>query len=186
MIQGIQHAWRKRDLVDAINRWDGPNNDWPIAWEKCKTKAHMLDEAKRLHPGFKYVVQELADKFSHTNFDIKFLFLPVAHPELNPMELVWGVLKRSVATANLNFVLSEVEQLTREKTQAYDQTTFEPFVNHIVQQEREYRRVAPIFDQLDDIRAPVDSESETDSVGSLETFEYIVSESEVERLTSEI
>jgi len=79
-----------------------------------KTKRKLLVEARKCHLGFKYAVQELADKFSNDTFSIKILFLPVAHPELNPMEMVWGTVKRAVASLNSSFNLGEVEQLKQK------------------------------------------------------------------------
>ncbi len=74
----------------------------------------LLEEAKRLVPPPKYKVQQLADKFSLPNFDIKILFLPVSHPELNPMEMIWSYVKRKVGKNNLEFKLCEVEEFTRD------------------------------------------------------------------------
>ena len=45
------------------------------------------------------------------------LFLPVAYPELNPIEMVWGCIKRTVSSKNMSFKLSYVGQLTREQVQ---------------------------------------------------------------------
>ena len=39
----------------------------------------------------------------------------MAHPELNPIEMVWSFVKRSVASRNLKFKLNAVEELTREQ-----------------------------------------------------------------------
>ena len=48
-------------------------------------------------------------------FKLKVLFLLVAHPELNPIEMVWGVIKRKVAERNVNFNLTEVESIRRSE-----------------------------------------------------------------------
>ena len=55
---------------------------------------------------------------------MKILFLPVALPELNPIESVWGAVKRAIETNNCNFRLSEVEELTREELKKYDAGMF--------------------------------------------------------------
>jgi len=60
----------------------------------------MLEQSRALHTGGKYVVRELANEFRHGSFHIRILFLLVAHPELNPIEMVWGTVKRAVSNQN--------------------------------------------------------------------------------------
>ena len=36
---------------------------------------------------------KIADKFEKAAFSIEILFLPVYHPEFNPIEIVWSYLK---------------------------------------------------------------------------------------------
>ena len=52
-----------------------------------RTKNLLFSYAKSIAPRPKYEAQAVPDKFSEGEFCIKILFLPVAHPELNPMEL---------------------------------------------------------------------------------------------------
>ena len=87
-------GWRKAQLVDAIRRWGGPSNDdWPLTRALNKTNKQILEEARRLKPTPAYEIQKIADSFEIGDFCIKILFLPVAHPELNPVEMVWGRIK---------------------------------------------------------------------------------------------
>ena len=53
----------------------------------------------------------MASKFETSTFKLKILFLPVVHPEINPIEMVWGVIKRKVTERNVNFNLSELEDI---------------------------------------------------------------------------
>ena len=39
-------------------------------------------------PAPKYVLCKIADKYK-----IKILYLPVSHPELNPIEMIWSMMK---------------------------------------------------------------------------------------------
>ena len=50
----------------------------------------------KLYPSPKYEIQKLADEFSTSDFEIEILFLPIAHPGLNPIEMVWSFMKRFV------------------------------------------------------------------------------------------
>ena len=59
------------------------NIPWETAWLKPKliavVESHIDDTP---------IVQKIAEKAGH-----KFLLLPVHYPELNPIELVWGIVK---------------------------------------------------------------------------------------------
>ena len=101
-------SWNKNRISDSIARWRGPSEDWPLTCRYKKTKAQLLEEARRIYPSPTYKIQKMARKFETSTFKLKVLFLPVAHPELNPIEMVWGVIKRKVAERNVNFNLSEV------------------------------------------------------------------------------
>ena len=102
-------AWNKKRLVDSILRWKGVPDNWPLNWAHQKSKSQLLEQAKKIYPAPKYKIQKIADKFQEGDFSIKILFLPVAHPELNPIEMVWGCVKRAVAAQNLSFKLRDVE-----------------------------------------------------------------------------
>jgi hypothetical protein len=58
-----------------------------IAWEEQWLRARLLEEVDRYREK-KPLVEMLAEAEGH-----KVLFLPVHHPELNPMELVWATVK---------------------------------------------------------------------------------------------
>ena len=83
----------------------------------------------------------MASKFGTSTFKIKFLFLPVAHPELNPIEMVWGVTKRKVAEQNVNFNLTEVGRITRSELSRINPALFAKFYSHSVEEEEKYRNM---------------------------------------------
>ena len=133
-------SWTKNKLCSAITRWGGPfNEEWPlVGWEKLKLKAQLLEEAKDCHPGIIYEVQKLADSFSTPNFDIKILFLPVAHPDLNPIEMVWGTVKSAIQAKNLAFNINEVVKLTEHELKKIDAHEFSKYVRHVQRIEDKY------------------------------------------------
>ena len=61
---------------------------------------------KKHKPKKVYEIQVLAAKYN-----LKVLFLPVGHPELNPVEMVWAGMKDYVKKKNTNFSLTEVEKM---------------------------------------------------------------------------
>ena len=133
-------CWNKARLIDAIRRWGGPPDDWPLTWAKKKSKHQLLDFARSIYPSPKYKIQKIADKFTTESFQIKILFLPVAHPELNPIEMVWGFVKRTVAAQNMTFKLSAVEQATKEQIKKVTADQFQKYYMHAIKEEDRYRQ----------------------------------------------
>ena len=78
---------------------------------------------------------KIADKFASEAFSIKIIFLPVALPELNTIEIVWGFVKRSVATKNMLFKLSHVEEITKLQLEKVTADLFNKFYKHIMKEE---------------------------------------------------
>ena len=64
--------------------------------------------------------------------------MPVAHPELNPIEMVWSYLKRKVGKLNFDFSLKEVEAHTREALEEFTASMFNSYVDHTIKEEEKY------------------------------------------------
>ena len=166
-------SWPKAKLVDAIYRWNGPrDDDWPILWPKVKSKAQIFEEAIGCYPGPKYKVKELADSFMDGEFEIKILFLPIAHPELNPIEMVWGCVKSAVSKANYRFRLSDVENMTRLELEKFTADQFGKYVAHVLKEESKYRQSSIIYDTSADGEVESESSSECDSYSSYDSSNF--------------
>lgn len=70
------------------------------------TCATLRGRIKALAPAKQF--QAVADGAKH---GVIVVYLPVAHPELNPIELVWAQVKGRVRRGNTSFVLSTVQKL---------------------------------------------------------------------------
>ena len=81
-------SWNKKRIVDSTIRWNGVPENWPLTWAHQKSKSQLLEQARKIYPAPKYKIQKIADKFREGDFLTKILFLPVAHPELNPIKMV--------------------------------------------------------------------------------------------------
>ena len=117
----------------------GDPDDWPLTWAEQKTKYQLVFRAKKIYPTPKYKIQKIADNLENDNFSIKVLFLPVSHTELNPIEMVWALLKRAFASKNVSFMLTEVQQLTRRRLQFLTAAQFAKFYEHAKKEEDKYR-----------------------------------------------
>ena len=87
--QRPEQSWSKSRLISSINRWGGPPDNWALRWTNQKTKHQLLHHACKIYPTPKYKIQRIPDKLETETFSIKILFLPMAHPELYPLETAW-------------------------------------------------------------------------------------------------
>ena len=124
---------RKAALIKCIEKWDGPSDDWPLLWRSKKTNAEMLVEAKRIKPPARYLCQEMADPYG-----IGILLLPVAHPELNPIELLWAQIKDECAKGNQQMKLAELEKAAKQHFESFSVNDWEAFEEHAVGVESKY------------------------------------------------
>jgi len=89
-----------RDAVVPSQMKKGDLRQWlterGIAWEEQWLRARLLEEMDRYRDK-KPMVEILAEAQGH-----KVLFLPVHHPELNPIELVWATVKHYCGTVFSN------------------------------------------------------------------------------------
>ena len=137
-------SWNKSKIADAISRWDGIPDDWPLTWRVKKTKDQLLQHAREIYPSPIYKIQKIANTFREGRFEIKILFLPVAHPELNPIEMLWSKVKRQVASKNMNFRLSTVEELTREAVAEFSASEFAKYVEHVLVEEQKFKELSTL------------------------------------------
>jgi transposase len=89
-----------RDAVVPSQMKKGDLRQWlterGVAWEEQWLRARLLEEMDRYRDK-KPMVEILAEAQGH-----KVLFLPVHHPELNPIELVWATVKHYCGTLSSN------------------------------------------------------------------------------------
>ena len=73
-----------------------------IPYDDSDLKVDLMKKIKDAKPTKQFETDVIADKFTH-----KVLRLPVTHPELNPIELAWSVVKGYVAKHNQKFTLKD-------------------------------------------------------------------------------
>lgn len=83
---------------------------------KGMSVAALQTLATSLKPEPVFLVFEWVKQWNRThNATIDLLFLPVAHPQLNPIELMWSQIKRYVRTNNKDWNMPELKRLAEEK-----------------------------------------------------------------------
>lgn len=117
---------RKSDMKEWLTKHG-------IVYDKSELKADLMKKIIAAKPTKEYHTDVIAAKFTH-----KVLRLPVAHPELNPIELAWSVLKGFVARNNKKFTLREVEALVIQGINTVTPAMWTSFCRHTENVENEY------------------------------------------------
>jgi len=116
-----------------------------IHWEEHWLKPRLLQEVDQ-NIDKTPIVQKIAEGNGH-----KVLLLPVHHPELNPIELLWGIVKNECARLLREGVTFKQVRVHLEN--AFDNVhseTFEKLYNKIKRKEDEYWNTDLQIDTLDD------------------------------------
>ncbi|KAF1315129.1 putative retroelement, partial [Globisporangium splendens] len=134
--QPVKANWKNAELIDwlVIKNVRGLVTRRTQAYKICKENV----------PKPIYEVSVLAQQHG---CDV--IFLPVGHPELNPIELVWSRLKGFIAQRNVNFSLQEVEKLAHEFIDTFDAAAWAKYVEHCVKVEDEYLSAADYIELND-------------------------------------
>ena len=106
------------DRKDNIKTWLDQHN---ITHSDTDTKKTLSQKVKQQRSTPLYLTDEAAHEHGHA-----VLCLPVAHCELNPIELAWASVKGYVAKHNTGYRLQGVERLTPE---AFAHTTTDMWSN---------------------------------------------------------
>ena len=96
--------WKKQQYIDWLKSKD-------IAVPKKILRAELWTMCKQERDRYPAkIVESIAKNAGHET-----LRLPPHHCELNPIEMVWGVLKNYVATENKDMTIKSVEELFRKR-----------------------------------------------------------------------
>jgi len=64
--------------------------------------------------------------------------LPPCHPDLNPIEKIWGITKTRIAAKNVTFKLRDVQQLAEQNFAAVTMEEWVAVCRHVKAVEEEY------------------------------------------------
>lgn len=109
------HVVTMQEIVE--NQCLLPGNDGNFTIHKY-SKTFLYAECQAMKPPKKFKIYDWLDKWNGDHAtDIKVLFLPVAHPQLNPIEMMWSWLKEHVKKNNHDFKMSTVKGLVLARQQ---------------------------------------------------------------------
>ena len=107
-----------------------------------KTNTQLLKHKRSLKPALVYEIQRIPDTLACGDFSIKIPFLPVAYPELNPIKMVCGKLKRNSASENMTFRLNDVDEIESSEIAKIDKAIFSKYYVLTLKMEEKYRQLS--------------------------------------------
>ncbi|GJQ79682.1 hypothetical protein Trydic_g20622 [Trypoxylus dichotomus] len=132
-----------------------------IAYDRNYTKAELCAVIKRNKPPYtQYEINAILARHGHT-----VLRLPPRHPELNPIERIWGIVKNRVALKNVTRKLEDVERIAREEFAMVTVDEWRSICADVRTIEQEYIVREHVIDELhEQFIINVNYDSDSDSV----------------------
>ena len=116
---------KKTELIDWLMKREGVDENkvlLPYTDLEQLKQNQLWTLCQYNKPSKQYKIMEwINDWNSARGTDIVVNILPVAHPQLNPIELVWSWIKSHVASANHEFHMGKIQQLTLQLVNQIDQ-----------------------------------------------------------------
>ena len=119
-----------KNRKDEIKKWLDEHN---IKYKNTDLKKTLLGLVKEHRPSPLYLTDDVIYSMGHT-----VLRLPVAHCELNPIELAWASVKGYVAKNNKQFTMTETKRLTIDGFKHTTLDMWRRFCRHVLDIENEY------------------------------------------------
>jgi hypothetical protein len=123
---GVNAAGKKEDIIAWIlahNAID-PNTNLPYTEQHLRTltKVILIAIARENKPVVRFQLFDWIKSWNEDhNTDIVVNLLPVAHPQLNPIEMLWNWIKTYVKTNNHEFSMPAIKRLTDERIEQLGQ-----------------------------------------------------------------
>ena len=117
----------KKDMLDWLARYN-------IQYDERSTKTKLYDLILANKPAHKtYLIDQILTEHGHS-----ILRLPPYHPDLNPIELIWGDVKQWVGIRNVTFKLKDVEALCRQRFDQIGEMVWENVCRRVEENEQHY------------------------------------------------
>lgn len=140
-----------------------PNQQWNkaqlIEWLQTKgkaadmsmLKAELMQSVALIKENFnKYLIDEKAKEHNKT-----VLRLPPYHCELNPIEIVWSMVKRYVKSHNTIYKINDVKMLLEQGLERVTADNWRNFIRHVTEEEKRFWEVDNISDRMIDEMSPL-------------------------------
>lgn len=117
---------KKAHSIRRLREWLSNNK---IPWNEDMLKAELFDLCSRLAPEPEFAIDKIANQAGHS-----ILRTPPYHPELQPIETCWAVVKNYVALHN-DFTMKKVRSLLEEGFEKVTSKTCQKLIKKAIDQE---------------------------------------------------
>ncbi|XP_068630962.1 uncharacterized protein [Battus philenor] len=156
-------------LKTEIQNWLRRQN---VEFSENMTKAELLLLINDTQKEPVYRIDELLKAHGHT-----VMRLPVYHPDLNPIELLWADIKNNIAQNNINYSLDEKIDLLNKLFSEFTVEKWQGFYDHVQKIENNYWDCDSRFDNIiEPIIINLQNDSDSSSDGESEDEEESMSE----------
>lgn len=136
----INSSTLKKDMVAWLNERN-------IIFDSSITKPELYEIIKNnRNDENDYVFDNVLNEHGH-----QVLRLPPYHPEFNPIEKIWALVKNWVAAHNTTFKLDDVEKLARHKFEAISQEDWLKICRHSKKCEKEWMDKDDLLDDNEEM-----------------------------------
>ena len=101
--------------------------------------------ARQKLPTPRYLVQDLARQF-----DVAILSSPVAHQELNPIEMVWATIKGALRPEYVDLSMSRLQDLVDQEFKHITAEAWCRYEDHAINMEDYYRGLQEVAAQIEE------------------------------------
>ena len=156
--------------------------DWESGWQQSPTREDMRVFADENKPAARFLVQQLAARFG-----VSVLISPVAHPDLNPVEMIWGTVKMALQRGNTRFTLLALKDHVTKEFDKITRAVRAKYEDHAIKRADIYRGLDAWRDEVEgdleeqerDWEAVENDELNSDAVSTDEEGERSTEESSV-------
>ena len=118
------------EKIPTKSSWKTEMQTWlenhGISYDSMDLKSDLFNKTIAAQPKSVYLTDVEAEARGH-----EVIRLPVAHCELNPIELAWAHVKEHVRTKNKQYTMAEIEQLTPAGISAVTPDLWKKYVEHV-------------------------------------------------------
>ena len=128
---------KKSELQQWLVEWDIPFEEWLL-------KPALYDLCRQHAPPPRYVIDDLA-----ATFECEILRTPQYHPELQPIEHVWGIVKSDIASTQTgHYTMTSLQERLVTAFRKVTPETCQNIFAHVRKEEERYWKVDEKLDEL--------------------------------------
>lgn len=135
---------RKSEIIEWLQSKGKTVDTTMVKAELLRIVAAMKDKFN------KYVIDEKA-----TENNKVVLRLPPYHCELNPIDMIWAMVKGHVKRNNTTFKIGDVKRLLQEGLERVTAENWSNCVRHVINEEQNFWEIDKIVDRMIDNMAPI-------------------------------